>query len=616
MTGTPPETPGIPGQAARLRRLPAVAAALLAAGLPFILGKYCELNSPDPFDSSSYVYSAWHVLSGARPGVEEIPSAQTGTLLVNLLGVSLGGVSETGPKIIQGLFQLAALICMFSALRRLYGGFAAAASVALAALYLSAPVIARDGNVKEQYMIALMTAGISCVCLHQLSGRRWLALLAGGCLAWAPLFKPTGISALAAVLLFLAGRAIFRHRTWRQTGADSAWLLAGAFLSLMPVFIWITGWTIQLPLPYAWLGTVAGWCWPGGSPAAAGDYITSARPLVPWANQAAVVFRYSRILMLPLSLAACSLALCLVRMKARGRTNETSGGSPADWLAWLAIGWWLLDLALVWVSPRPYEQYYLPLAASATFAGAYALARFAEAVRAGRPRREARAAATLAAGIMAFVPVYPLFAGFSVSPATGRPYESKQRGFRQKIEEIRLRQQTGKLDPWEQAGDFIRQHSKPGDSIYVWGWMPGIHLRARRFSAAGSACTSEMHVYPPPVLSRLADELLSAFRRRPPRFIVDTRRYHFPYDPPRPPLELWPSTPAGFLPPEPAAVTGYEAEYTRWLQQLGWPGEAERFAALKPLRDFVMARYRITKIFGSHVVFENTGPGGTGEVRP
>ena len=132
------------------------------AGIPFALGKYFELKCPDPFDSGSYVYSAQHVLSGARIGYEEKPSAQAGTLLVNMLGVKLTGFNETGSKLLQGLFQAAALTLMFLTIRRLYGSLAAVISVTVASVYLSAPVIAKFGNVKEQFMIAVMVLGICC----------------------------------------------------------------------------------------------------------------------------------------------------------------------------------------------------------------------------------------------------------------------------------------------------------------------------------------------------------------------------------------------------------------------------------------------------------------------
>ena len=71
---------------------------VILAGIPFLLGRYFEFNYPDPFDSAANVYSAQHILNGAKIGVDENPSAGLGTLLVNMLGVRLFGFSEFGPK--------------------------------------------------------------------------------------------------------------------------------------------------------------------------------------------------------------------------------------------------------------------------------------------------------------------------------------------------------------------------------------------------------------------------------------------------------------------------------------------------------------------------------------
>ena len=114
-------TAWIPQSAIRNPRLLVVLCLIIFAGIPFVLGKYFELKYPDPFDSGSYVYSAQHVLSGARIGYDEKPSAQAGTLLVNMLGVKLTGYNEIGSKLLQGLFQVAALTLMFLTIRRLYG---------------------------------------------------------------------------------------------------------------------------------------------------------------------------------------------------------------------------------------------------------------------------------------------------------------------------------------------------------------------------------------------------------------------------------------------------------------------------------------------------------------
>ena len=140
---------------------------LVLAGVPFGLGKYFEFNSPEPFDGGAYLYSAQRVLSGARIGVEEKPSAQAGTLLVNMLAVRLWGFKDIGPKVLQMIFQAAALVFMFVTMRRLFGTLAAAIGVIVASVYLSAPLIAKYGNVKEQFMIAFMIAGVCCFVFYR-----------------------------------------------------------------------------------------------------------------------------------------------------------------------------------------------------------------------------------------------------------------------------------------------------------------------------------------------------------------------------------------------------------------------------------------------------------------
>ena len=170
------------------------AAAILVAATFFLLGKYLELGSPDPFDSAAYVYSAAHLLEGAELGVDEKSSARPATLLVNTVGVALFGFSETGPKLIQGLFQAVALVLMFVAIRRLWGRAAAGVGIIVAAYYLSAPLIAKFGNTKEQYLIALAVIGASSMILYERTGRWGWAVLTGAVSLDAYYFKETGLS--------------------------------------------------------------------------------------------------------------------------------------------------------------------------------------------------------------------------------------------------------------------------------------------------------------------------------------------------------------------------------------------------------------------------------------
>jgi len=85
-TSHPAQAPGFPSH---LGFILFCSMAALCIAIPFGLGKYIEFNSPGAYDSGAYVYSAKHVLDGARVGIDEKVSARMGTLLVNMLGVKL-----------------------------------------------------------------------------------------------------------------------------------------------------------------------------------------------------------------------------------------------------------------------------------------------------------------------------------------------------------------------------------------------------------------------------------------------------------------------------------------------------------------------------------------------
>ncbi len=574
------------------------------------MGKYFEFNSPGPFDSGGYVYSARHILEGAKIGVEEKPSAQLGTLLVNMLGVWLYGFSETGPKLIQALMQAAALIVMFITVRKLFGGLAAAVGVIIASAYLSAPLIAKFGNVKEQYMIACMVIGICCFVWYQISGKWWYALLTGGFLIWAPLFKPTGASAMGAVGLFVIAQPLLKNRTLKQTGKDILFLSAGAVIALLPAYVWILGWNVQMDVPYAFLYKTLAKAVPAGAdvnqPAAVSGYVGESRRLVSFSQQWPIVLRYYAALILPIALALGAIAVRIVRMFLRTSAAQKEEAPSCDRLVLLFVLWWLLDMAFVWISPRSYEQYYLPLNASAAMLGGYLIATYSCRLQVAANKLKWLTIG-LAGLLVMIVMSWHIFFGVRKSPHTGRDYGSRQRGYAQKLSEVkRLRKQNLKA-PWEIVGEYINVNSEPKDKIYVWGWYPGIYVRAKRFSSASKACVIARTT--PKNMERIVTDLLQELRQDPPKFIVDSRKRHIPTE--RPPLELWPIVPQGvmgiektrFLQPNRTEVETFDKTWSQLLRSQFDEDEALQYMAVKPLRDFVMNNYDIVRTFSGHVLF-------------
>lgn len=645
------------------------AAVVVFVGIPFALGKYFELKSPDPFDSGCYVYSAQHVLSGARIGFEEKPSAQAGTLLMNMLGVSISGFNETGSKVLQGLFQAAAFTFLFFTMRRLWGNLAGVVSVTVASVFLSAPLIAKFGNVKEQFMIAFMVAGVCSFVWYHLTGKWWWILLAGAMLVWGPMFKPTGMSAIGAVGLFTLIQPALHHSGWKKAGKEVLLLVAGALIVLTPIIGWyVSMGTAVHYWPYSFVlkpalsavgvDTNKGQVIQSEEPAAQvktgreasqglllrllpGYVGNSWKALDPVARHQVFlrVLRYYGLLILPIALALGAIvARVVIVLRGRHKKSPTPTEQDPGRFVLLFGLWWFFDMAFVWISPHTYEQYFLPLNASGAALGGCLAGLYTRRLTGDRDKTRWVVLGLLGSLVM-LVMSWHIFFGIARSPYSGVAYRDQQgqpsrdRGYAQTWRKVRADGQY----PWVLAGRYIGERSEATDKIYVWGWVPGIYVQAQRMSSAPKAFEGTMHTLPPKDLAGRVGELLDAFAKEPPKFIVDTQNRHFPWD--RPVLQLWPDIWNGglLLPSQPQsdkqalamllrmldvqendltkegalradkpdAVGRYDAAYARALGQRVEPDEASRYEAMRPLREYVMSHYVVAQRFGPQIVFRH-----------
>lgn len=630
---------------------------LILGGIPFGLGKYIELNSPGPFDSGAYVYSANHLLDGAKMGIDEMPSARPGTLIANLIGVKLFGFNDVGPKIVQMTLQLAALIFVFITTRKIFGSVASVISVAIMATYLSAPLIAKYGNVKEQFMIAYMVSAACSFIWYSVTQKKYWLILAGFFALQPYYFKPTGMSIVFAIVLYiLIVNTLLRK--WKSLWIELLAFLGGYAAGLVIpgwLFIWQgcltkllktfppiavtlgTGILILTAIPLGlcvWaekknieaLRKVPGWLWGAGlalilvilvitqwnrvmtaAGLKSGGYLTdsiAARGLDKLAPQ---IFRYYRALSVPM-LGALASVIAATIVWVRIWTKK----SPKDIqskIVWMLAAWWFLDVAFVWISPRSYEQYYLPLCASGAMLSGYIIWKWQQHFAVSLNKMPWLAGGLAAVTTLGCLSI-PIFIGQRYSPDTGADYikmrGTRQRGFAPALKELPDRQKGA----WLAAGDYIRTHSDEKDTMYVWGWYPGIYVQAQRMAPVSQAFESNMHVTPPDALKRQIEALVNTMKQSPPKFIVDSRKRHFPND--RPPLELWPTVPpktfgnenARFLKNNPQEVAAFNTIWSRFLESNINPDEAKRYNAMEPFRDFVMTNYRIVAQYGNLVLFE------------
>lgn len=712
-----PAAPWATGKSWDWQAVGILAAAVMLAAIPFFYGKYREFHTDDPFDSGMNIYTARQILEGGKIGVEVFPSARPATLLVNVIGVGLFGYSEFGPKLMQMLMQMAALGLLFYTLRKVYGNLPAAAALILASFYLSCPFFAKFGNVKEQYMIACMIAVACGLILRHRGGPWWWLMISGGAAINAYYFKQTGVSVVIAMVIYVLAQPILRQRGWREMGKDFLGLGAGILVGLIPLsifYIWqgcFVPFILEIPrLAINFLSSF----FQGTTPAAigSGSYVGGSKQVSDFANRFATVFRYYQSFVVPIGFGLLAIGWKFTRTIISNRTHlRVFGLILALLLGWFLLRshiryqlfldiavvfsvafllyyfhitvndfqdrlvllfgiWWLLDMAFVWISPRSYVQYYLPLNGSAALLAGYVLYRCRENpagylwllgswlvtdflllwLEASDSFLQVglKSAAPKGYGMHVVYHLIPLAIGagvyFTFKAADLRPARTillfllcvvmmlvwnrgNLKDFREKIEEVSDQRARHNTPLWQQIGEYIRQHSQPEDGLYVWGWYPGIYVAAERFAPTRNPSEDNMHITAPKALGFRIEFLVKELSQRPPKFIVDAQKQHYPFYT-HMNFDLWPRVPGKkeFVPPqmagewsEPLNQVVEDFTYQRLTDpaRAGGPLEADkarelareekaRHEAMRPLREFVMQNYTPLD-FGAMVAFQYKG---------
>jgi len=641
------------------RSVAMVVVCIFLALIPFYYGKYFEFKSDSPFDGSLNIYSAKSILSGQRMGVDTIPSARPATLLVNIVGVGLFGFSEVGPKIIQMLMQVAALGLMYYTIRKVYGSVSAGVSLIIGAFYLSCPPFAKFGNVKEQYMIACMiVTGCGVMLRYMGVSTRWM-VVSGACAINIYFFKPTGVSVIAAVAIYMLAELCFKRMAFKEFFKDVYRLTLGGVIGLVPLFL-LYLWQGQLGSFFGFvpvLGLVYGilligggygiyklacycrghgqrgkllaicvillvlvvllipWGVIGGKTEGetfvkempliklvgglrtlwgkvysltfrSGGYVSGSRESTTFRSQYDNVVGYLRSFIIPIGLALVAIGwrLKIVGVKLIGKCEQVPSQDDEQdkmgegFVVLLGI-WWVLDMLLVWFSPRSYVEYFLPLGGSGAMLAAYAVCRskkqpggflfllgawllleyvFVFLIPLTRlPYVGVRSAAASKGFLVQSAVCCGLLIGLAVlnvlmkkkKMIAGRAVligivciimslwwnKTNFKTFSNRIE----RAGSNGVQSWEQAGLYVRNNSNPDEGLYVWGWLPGIYVKAQRFSPTKLPSYSDMHSDRPRFVKWYIEKTVDQFKEKPPKFIVDPQKYHFPYYD-HPNFDLWP----------------------------------------------------------------------------
>jgi hypothetical protein len=450
-------------------------------------------------DIAGILYEADRILDGQLPYVATADFKQPAAFFLFAGIFTVAGRSIAAIEVVYGIWLLLGAIAVAHAARTLYdragddGVASFAPFIAVALWLLSAGQF--DYNYSAWMTVPL--AGAFAALVTALHGARLHNHVVAGALATvACLFK-----AQAGVLVFVFVGAWLWARRSRQPGATwfavAAWL-TGAALALAPL-LWVYGaagelgtlWQSRLGLSEA--SAYAGHDWP----------LSPGRLLVEIARQHARVFQLGT-------------ALATVGLVSWWRDRTSRDAAP------------YLPAALLWSSgilagtlggPRYYAHYLVQYLPGLALLGAHPRVWGTLVSLRRAPTSLARQVAvdwTLRVAVAATL-AWQLG---EIPRGKGHRYDNIPRT------------QDGYTAP-QVVGAFIREHSSPGDTIFVWGltawpvyfWAQR-HAPTRVFKAMGQVTTyntntafspgEQIHFRPGPE----ADALVTAFRDHPPAFFV------------------------------------------------------------------------------------------------
>ncbi len=383
-------------------------------------------------------------------------------------------VVESGTAILTAL-------CLCGILRRWVGRPCDRVVTAVAVVLAFSMRFAYSGNLTEGYQVACVVAGLWVFTARGWSGSPAWLLAVGSLIGLGGLFKPPGLAAGLAIVLWLGAESLGRRLSWRHFFLKTGALVCGLTLPWLILTGWFAGHRLAGEMLYASLGYNRQY----------GQDVWRSRGLV-WA----ILSCYQELwVALPvLATAACG---AMALLDPRRWFGGGKGGEP-NWRL-LAVLWMLGDLAGALAGGRCYQHYFVPLVVSASAVSAFVL----NDVR----QRLVGATEGAAAGRIALCVL-----GMWLATIVGRDVVWGASLARSGWESPETRGRR-------ELAQMVRQTARPGDTLFTWGsaayffyetWLDPIYPdkdthRALDFDAKAA---------------QVGRDVLAALQQRPPRFII------------------------------------------------------------------------------------------------
>jgi hypothetical protein len=502
-------------------------------------------------DSAIFLYFGRGILNGQLPYRELLDNKPPLVFFLNALGLAFDGGSRWGVWALQLIFVLAAAVWAFFYLRKHFKEWVAA--YAALAFLVNLVLVLERGNLSEEYALPFVFGGLLLFSgLDNQKGFRWRSYLFGASFSMALMAKQTMVGLwLALGLIYLV--QVISSREWRRLWEVARWA-AGAVAGLLPWILYFAArgilgdfWDVafyfnfiysatsknpdrlaalayELNFVYSSSGffTLASLTWLGGlayilfNHAPTRRVVTSRWIGVPL-GIGALLLLYKAITQLTLTsmptsyrlgqallgllLAALALVflLGLVERRVSPWLGRFRSASPLPLLPlYIAVVDAPIELAMINVSTSNYAHYFMAILPCFTILVAW----FIHMLVSWADERGARVLPHLWAVILLF----PIL----------------QNGVSLIVEQA----QVGKDVFVTSMAAYVRQNTKPDETVLTWGFNTQVNFLAdRRFP---TRYMTQLALFRPGYGSPARfQELLGELEAHPPRLILDTHLYPF-----------------------------------------------------------------------------------------
>lgn len=502
----PPQTPalGLPPAHPPTPLSVLILATVLACLPMFLLSQVAAHWRVDVVDDQMFGYFGWRMAHGGTVYLDVWDNKPPGIYWVNQLGFLLTD-GYSGVVALCALAVIAAHVCFFVIAASVYFRGTAAIATVLASFFMTHIYFQGGTNRTETFLIAFELAAVAVYLRGWARPTAWKWLVAGLLCGCAFLFKQVGLAAWAAMGLHLILLVVTRELPWRE-GLRRCLLLAAGVAAV--VLAAAAALAAQGALAEAFRATFT----------FNRAYFATGRSSFTntWVNRHMLVQHLYPILLLPILLAIAAAVhafLWWLRPLFRphdvqARLRESRSVCPR---CMLLFGiWGLVAFYGAQVSPHYFRHYLVPVLPPLLLFGAYILNVIKTEL--GLLRRLAQ---------RGWVTALFVAMGYFAWGAFIRQKEAAAVVWWTRQPQLVEGRWTWKPSPWEELGEHIAALTRPDETIYCWGYLPGAYLWSQRIATVRYFTNEKIgQIKQHPEVDAIREEIRGALESTPPAVFV------------------------------------------------------------------------------------------------